>query len=197
MLTKHVNSQLSCSSCLPPFISPENSIPASAWTAERCTIAKAMEVLSTRSALLILREAFYGTTRFDDFAERVGISEPVDRGAAARAGRRGPARARGLSRAWPAHPPAVPPHAQGRGSVPSARRADALGRPLARRPRRPGRAAPPRLRRARRGLAPVRRRPRARISQRDRRRPPPAGTPRDRVLDRRRRLATGVLDRRR
>jgi len=27
--------------------------------------------------MLILREAFYGTERFDDFAERVGISEPV------------------------------------------------------------------------------------------------------------------------
>jgi DNA-binding HxlR family transcriptional regulator len=37
----------------------------------------ALEVVSTRSAFLILREAFYGTTRFDDFAERVGISEPV------------------------------------------------------------------------------------------------------------------------
>jgi DNA-binding HxlR family transcriptional regulator len=34
-------------------------------------------VISTRSAFLILREAFYGTTRFDDFAERAGISEPV------------------------------------------------------------------------------------------------------------------------
>jgi len=33
--------------------------------------------VSTRSALLIMREAFYGTTRFDDFAERVGISQPV------------------------------------------------------------------------------------------------------------------------
>jgi DNA-binding HxlR family transcriptional regulator len=51
--------------------------PRSAWTAERCTIAKALEVVSTRSAFLILREAFYGTDRFDDFAERVGISEPV------------------------------------------------------------------------------------------------------------------------
>ena len=51
--------------------------PRSAWKAERCTIAKALEVVSTRSALLIMREAFYGTTRFDDFAERVGISEPV------------------------------------------------------------------------------------------------------------------------
>jgi DNA-binding HxlR family transcriptional regulator len=51
--------------------------PREGWKAERCTIAKSLEVLSTRSALLILREAFYGTTRFDDFAERVGISEPA------------------------------------------------------------------------------------------------------------------------
>jgi DNA-binding HxlR family transcriptional regulator len=51
--------------------------PRETWTAERCTIAKALDVLSTRSALLILREAFYGTARFDDFAERVGLSEPA------------------------------------------------------------------------------------------------------------------------
>ena len=52
--------------------------PRSSWgPADRCTIAKALDVLSTRSAFLILREAFYGTTRFDDFAERVGISESV------------------------------------------------------------------------------------------------------------------------
>jgi DNA-binding HxlR family transcriptional regulator len=36
-----------------------------------------MDVVGTRSAFLLLREAFYGTTRFDDFAERVGISQPV------------------------------------------------------------------------------------------------------------------------
>lgn len=51
--------------------------PRSGWSADRCSIGKAMEVLSTRSALLLLREAFYGTTRFDDFAERVGLSEPA------------------------------------------------------------------------------------------------------------------------
>ena len=51
--------------------------PRESWTADRCTLAKAVEVVSTRSAFLILREAFYGTTRFDDFAQRVGISEPV------------------------------------------------------------------------------------------------------------------------
>jgi DNA-binding HxlR family transcriptional regulator len=43
-------------------------------------MARALEVVSSRSALLILREAFYGTTRFDEFAERVGISEPVAAG---------------------------------------------------------------------------------------------------------------------
>jgi DNA-binding HxlR family transcriptional regulator len=51
--------------------------PREGWTADRCTIAKSLDVVSTRSAFLILREAFYGTTRFDDFAQRVGISEPV------------------------------------------------------------------------------------------------------------------------
>ena len=51
--------------------------PRSAWLAERCTIARALEFIPARSAFLILREAFYGTTRFDDFAARVGISEPV------------------------------------------------------------------------------------------------------------------------
>jgi DNA-binding HxlR family transcriptional regulator len=51
--------------------------PRSAWTADRCTLARALDVVSTRSAFLMLREAFYGTTRFDDFAERVGISPPV------------------------------------------------------------------------------------------------------------------------
>jgi DNA-binding HxlR family transcriptional regulator len=48
-----------------------------AWSAERCTLAGALEVISTRSAFLVLREAFYGTTRFDDFARHAGISEPV------------------------------------------------------------------------------------------------------------------------
>ncbi len=51
--------------------------PRSGWTAERCTLARSLDVICTRSAFLILREAFYGTTRFDDFAERVGISPPV------------------------------------------------------------------------------------------------------------------------
>jgi DNA-binding HxlR family transcriptional regulator len=51
--------------------------PRGGWKADRCTIARALEVVTARSAFLILREAFYGTDRFDDFAERAGISEPV------------------------------------------------------------------------------------------------------------------------
>ena len=51
--------------------------PRESWTAERCTIAASLDVLTTRSAFLILREAFYGTARFDDFAERVGLSDAV------------------------------------------------------------------------------------------------------------------------
>jgi len=50
----------------------------SAWRAgEHCPISKALEIIGTRSAMLIIREAFYGTTRFDDFADRVGITEAV------------------------------------------------------------------------------------------------------------------------
>src|SRR5579859_4971256 len=44
--------------------------PRDGWTADRCTLARALEVIPTRSAFLILREAFYGTTRFDDFCDR-------------------------------------------------------------------------------------------------------------------------------
>jgi DNA-binding HxlR family transcriptional regulator len=51
--------------------------PRGDWTADHCPMAKALEVVRTRSAFLILREAFYGATRFDEFAERTGLSEPV------------------------------------------------------------------------------------------------------------------------
>jgi len=51
--------------------------PRSGWQASGCSMARALDVVSSKTALLILREAFYGTTRFDDFASRVGISEPV------------------------------------------------------------------------------------------------------------------------
>jgi DNA-binding HxlR family transcriptional regulator len=46
------------------------------WSAVgHCPIEKTMAIAGTRSAMLIMREAFYGTTRFDDFARRVGITK--------------------------------------------------------------------------------------------------------------------------
>ncbi len=51
--------------------------PRDSWQATRCSLAKAAEVVHTRSALLVLREAFYGATRFEEFTERTGLSEPV------------------------------------------------------------------------------------------------------------------------
>lgn len=46
------------------------------WNApSRCSIGRAMQVVGNRSTMLLMREAYYGTTRFDDFARRVGITE--------------------------------------------------------------------------------------------------------------------------
>ncbi|WP_433681523.1 winged helix-turn-helix transcriptional regulator [Nocardia sp. CA-119907] len=52
----------------------------SAWKPTECSIAKAMDIVGTRSAILILREAYYGTTRFDGFAARVGITDAAASG---------------------------------------------------------------------------------------------------------------------
>jgi DNA-binding HxlR family transcriptional regulator len=46
------------------------------WSAVgHCPIEKTMGLVGTKSAMLIMREAYYGTTRFDDFARRVGITK--------------------------------------------------------------------------------------------------------------------------
>ena len=42
-----------------------------------CSVDRALQVVSTRSAMLLMREVFYGVTRFDELTARVGISEPV------------------------------------------------------------------------------------------------------------------------
>lgn len=40
-----------------------------------CPIERALRVLSTRSAFLVLREAFYGATRFEQFAARADLTD--------------------------------------------------------------------------------------------------------------------------
>ena len=51
--------------------------PRDSWSADRCPMAAALDVVSTRTAFLVMREAFYGASRFDQFVSRTGISEPV------------------------------------------------------------------------------------------------------------------------
>ena len=49
-----------------------------AWSAVgECPIEKTMSLLGTKSAVVILREAYYGTTRFDDFRRRIGVTRAV------------------------------------------------------------------------------------------------------------------------
>jgi DNA-binding HxlR family transcriptional regulator len=47
------------------------------WSADQCPMARTLEVVGARSAFLILREALYGSTRYEQFVDRAGISEPV------------------------------------------------------------------------------------------------------------------------
>jgi DNA-binding HxlR family transcriptional regulator len=47
------------------------------WKPDHCSLVKALEIVGTRSALLIMREAYFGTTRFSGFAQRIGITERI------------------------------------------------------------------------------------------------------------------------
>jgi DNA-binding HxlR family transcriptional regulator len=47
-----------------------------AWSAVgQCPIEKTMALLGTKTTMLLMREAFYGTTRFEDFWRRVGVTK--------------------------------------------------------------------------------------------------------------------------
>jgi DNA-binding HxlR family transcriptional regulator len=43
----------------------------------RCSVARSLEVLGEKWTLLVVREAFYGATRFSDFQDRLGIARDV------------------------------------------------------------------------------------------------------------------------
>lgn len=48
------------------------------WTpAQWCTMERALDLVGTRSAMTLLREAFYGATRFDELARRAGTTPAV------------------------------------------------------------------------------------------------------------------------
>ncbi|MGV0849040.1 winged helix-turn-helix transcriptional regulator [Mycolicibacterium phlei] len=47
------------------------------WTDAACPIARTMSVLGQRWAILIVREALLGRTKFSEFRERLGIASDV------------------------------------------------------------------------------------------------------------------------
>lgn len=48
------------------------------WTAQGwCRIERSLDLIGTRSAMLVLRELLYGSTRFDELVRRTGLSEAV------------------------------------------------------------------------------------------------------------------------
>ena len=44
---------------------------------DRCPIDRSLQAFGNRTAMLLLREAFYGTSRFDQLVKRVGVTEAV------------------------------------------------------------------------------------------------------------------------
>lgn len=51
--------------------------PALAYSAENCTVGRAMAVLGERWTVLVIREVFNGVRRFDDMRERTAIPRQV------------------------------------------------------------------------------------------------------------------------
>ena len=47
------------------------------YEGQNCSIARALEVVGERWTLLIIRDAFFGVRRFDEFQERLGIARNV------------------------------------------------------------------------------------------------------------------------
>ena len=70
------------------------------WSAVgECPIEKTMTLAGTKSAMLLMREAYYGTTRFDDFCPPRRHHQGRHVGSAVRVGRRGDADPQALPRA--------------------------------------------------------------------------------------------------
>lgn len=52
-----------------------------AWNAQgMCRMERSLSLIGTRSALVLLREVFFGATRFEDLVNRSGLSEAVAAG---------------------------------------------------------------------------------------------------------------------
>src|ERR1700704_6781283 len=47
------------------------------YSAENCSIRSTLDIVGEKWTLLVLREAFYGVRRFDDFARGVGCARNI------------------------------------------------------------------------------------------------------------------------
>jgi DNA-binding HxlR family transcriptional regulator len=47
------------------------------WSAENCTVGRALELVGEKRSFVVLREVFLGIRRFDDIRERTGIPRQV------------------------------------------------------------------------------------------------------------------------
>jgi DNA-binding HxlR family transcriptional regulator len=55
----------------------ETHVKRSRSTNKECSIARAMDVVGDRWSILLLREAFYGTRRFDEFQYYLGVAPNI------------------------------------------------------------------------------------------------------------------------
>lgn len=53
------------------------ALARSAYSAENCSIRRTLDVVGEKWTLLVLREAFYGVRRFDDFHRGVGCARNI------------------------------------------------------------------------------------------------------------------------
>jgi DNA-binding HxlR family transcriptional regulator len=61
-----------------PFTLAGRLADRDSWTAAQwCSMERALDLIGTRSAMTLLREAFYGATRFDDLVRRAGVTPAV------------------------------------------------------------------------------------------------------------------------
>jgi DNA-binding HxlR family transcriptional regulator len=47
------------------------------WAGDAVVQRSALELIGTHSAMVLLREAFWGRRRFDDLARRAGVTEQI------------------------------------------------------------------------------------------------------------------------
>ena len=144
------------------------------YSDENCSIRGPLDIVGEKWTLLVLREAFYGVRRFDDFHRALGCARNLLSERLRTLVEEGVLPARPTTSPASRSPVRVPAHREGARALPRARRANAVGRSLDRRRRRSaGRGPPPRMRRHRERRVELQRRPPTPVGSRHRGDPGP------------------------